>query len=121
MPTTGDAPAAQYPRRLIALSPARRRFGSAVDVIGTMLRVGDPLADAAVIDLAGDRVPPAVVTALLEGRSASVAVPDSLTALVAELERLPVGCDRSGSSGAALPTWASGPSGCSCARAELAV
>ena len=75
MPTTGDAPATQYPRRLIALSPARR-FGSAVDVIGTMLRVGDPLADAAVADLAGHRVPQAAVTALLEGRSASVAVPD---------------------------------------------
>ena len=89
MPTTGDAPAAQYPRRLIALSPARRRFGSAADMIGTMLRVGDPLGDAAVTDLAGHRVPPAAVTALLEGRSASVAVPDSLTALVAELERLP--------------------------------
>jgi hypothetical protein len=68
MPTTGDAPATQYPRRLIALSPARRRFGSAVDVIGTMLRVGDPLADAAVADLAGHRVPQAAVTALLEGR-----------------------------------------------------
>ena len=89
MPTTGDAPAAQHPRRLIALNPARERFGSAVDVIGTMLRVGDPLADAAVADVAAHRVPQAAVTAVLEGRSTSVAVPDSVAALVAELERLP--------------------------------
>ncbi len=41
MPTTGDAPATQYPRRLMALSPARRRFGSAVDV------VSDPVVLAA--------------------------------------------------------------------------
>ncbi len=40
-------------------------------------------------DVATTCVPPAAVTALLEGRSASVAVPDSLTALVADLERLP--------------------------------
>lgn len=73
------------PARMVDVVGARRRFGPSVDVLATMMRTGDPLADAVV----ADRVPRQVIDDVLHRRRPSGPVPASLEALRAQLESVP--------------------------------
>jgi len=83
-----------FPTRYVRLDEARRRHGDRVERFGALFREVDPLADAAVAELAPrprEERTALVERMLSEGRSAGL--PSALTALLDELERVPMWVD----------------------------
>ncbi|MFO0547833.1 MAG: oxygenase MpaB family protein [Polyangiaceae bacterium] len=85
------------PRRFVNLGEARSRFGPAIDRLGALMLVADPLGDDAVDALS--KLPRARATELVEvaasrGIAAAGDAPEAVRALFAELERVPVWLDR---------------------------
>ena len=85
------------PKRFVHGAAARARFGSSIDRLETLLRVGDPLADDAVIALS--RMPrqaavSLVDTAIARGIDKADGAPTELRALFAELEHVPAWVDQ---------------------------
>lgn len=85
-----------HPRRFVGLESARLAFGPAVDRLGALMRLGDPLADAAVAVLAArpDRGQGLVERALAQGIDATPEAPPELVALFAELDHVPAWLDK---------------------------
>ncbi len=85
------------PRRFVNLPAARARFGPAIDRLGELFWVGDPLADALVDDfslLGAGQGFAMLERALATGVGTVPEAPESLRALFAELDHIPAWLDK---------------------------
>jgi hypothetical protein len=79
------------PERVVDPAAARVRHGDRVDLLLRMLRVGDPLADAVIVefDELGRSARAALQRGLTEGRASVPDAPPAVDALLAEAESVP--------------------------------
>ena len=83
-----------FPARFVNLERARARFGDRVDRLGALLFAVDPLADAVAADLEGLRGGWRLFErASREGAASTPGLPDSVHALLASVERVPLWVD----------------------------
>jgi hypothetical protein len=79
------------PERIVGLAAARSRHGDRVDLLLRALRVGDPLADAVIVefDELGRSARAALQRGLAEGRASVPDAPPAVDALLADVETVP--------------------------------
>lgn len=88
---TASHPAPSAPERAVDLDTARTRHGDRVDLLLRSLRVGDPLADAVIVefDELGRSARAALQRGLTDGRASVPDAPPAVDALLAHVETVP--------------------------------